>query len=153
MLKGYTNYYFFVTNYGELVSFVRWVLWFSLAKLLSAKYSTSIAKLVKKYGLDFKGKDKIGFFKSKYHNDPLRFNNKHPSHLISLNVLSKSIANLYNLVCSKCGSKHRVEKHHIRELKDLNPKLHPLDALMAGIKRKQIPLCRKCHMERHRKVS
>jgi len=118
--------------------------------LLSAKYSTSIAKLVKKYGLDFKGNDKIAFFKPKYHNAPLKFTKKNPSHLISLNVISKSIANLYNLVCSNCGSNYRVEKHHIRRLKDLNPKLHPLDSLMAGIKRKQIPLCRKCHMEKHR---
>jgi len=94
ILRGYINYYYYVTNYGKTVSFVRWVLWFSLAKLLSAKYSKSVAKIVKIYGLDFKGKDKIGFFKPKYHNLPLKFNNKQPSNpAISLNTLSKSIAN------------------------------------------------------------
>lgn len=53
-----------------------------------------------------------------------------------------------------CGSEYRVEMHHVRFLKDLNPNLkNALDKLMASRKRKQIPLCRECHMEKHRKLN
>lgn len=39
--------------------------------------------------------------------------------------------------------------HHIRQLKDLNPKLSKIDALMAANRRKQIPVCRTCHLDIH----
>jgi len=71
-------------------------------------------------------------------------------HIITLyNKNLKSIARLENLMCKSCGSDYKVEMHHIRALKDLNPKLKSIDKIMASIKRKQIPLCRECHMKLH----
>jgi hypothetical protein len=43
--------------------------------------------------------------------------------------------------------------HHIRQLKDLNPKLKKLDALMASKRRKQIAVCRSCHQEYHKNIA
>jgi len=40
--------------------------------------------------------------------------------------------------------------HHVRLLSDLNPKLSEIDKIMAKRRRKQIPLCRKCHLEHHK---
>jgi hypothetical protein len=51
--------------------------------------------------------------------------------------------------CIKCGSTSDIEMHHVRHLKDLNPKLSAADAIMAKLKRKQIPVCRSCHMKIH----
>lgn len=51
--------------------------------------------------------------------------------------------------CRACGSTESVEMHHVRHLKDLNPKLSAMDAIMAKIKRKQIPLCAPCHRKVH----
>ena len=48
-----------------------------------------------------------------------------------------------------CESDYRVEMHHVKYLKDLNPKLNKVDELMAKRRRKQIPLCRKCHIVHH----
>lgn len=62
-----------------------------------------------------------------------------------------SVATLEDLSCSKCGSKYRVEMHHVRMMKDLNPKLSELDKMQAKLNRKQIPLCRECHMKHHHK--
>ena len=62
---------------------------------------------------------------------------------------NKSLATLDNLECNVCGSKTNVEMHHVRQLKDLNPKLDMMDKLMASRKRKQIPLCRICHVDKH----
>jgi hypothetical protein len=60
-----------------------------------------------------------------------------------------SLATLDNLVCLVCKSEYRVEMHHVRMMKDLSPKTKKLDALMAKANRKQIPLCRSCHMRYH----
>jgi len=39
--------------------------------------------------------------------------------------------------------------HHIREMKDIKHKTSTLDYLMAKRNRKQIPVCRDCHMKYH----
>ncbi|RKF57472.1 hypothetical protein OnM2_073005 [Erysiphe neolycopersici] len=56
----------------------------------------------------------------------------------SLYTQSLSAASLYGLACSACGSDYRVEMHHVRILKDLNPKLSKIDQLMVRRRRKQI---------------
>ena len=51
--------------------------------------------------------------------------------------------------CELCGSAHQVEVHHIRALKDLNPKgrKQPPEwaARMASRRRKTLVVCRACH--------
>ena len=59
-----------------------------------------------------------------------------------------SLANLENLNCSLCGSDYKIEIHHIREMKNIKHKTNTLD-LMAKRNRKQIPVCRDCHMKYH----
>lgn len=85
-----------------------------------------------------------------------------PSHKLTLKFLSKdtpvvkalygsvSLASLDSLKCSICDSEYKIEMHHIRHMKDLNPSLGLVDRLMIRQKRKQIPLCRECHMSYHR---
>lgn len=65
----------------------------------------------------------------------------------TLYTQSLSAPSLKNLVCSSGGSDYRVEMHHVR-IKDLNPKLRKIDQLMVKRPRKQIPLCRACHLTR-----
>jgi nicotine oxidoreductase len=60
-----------------------------------------------------------------------------------------SLANLEKLNCSLCGSDYKIEMHHIREMKDIKHKTNTLDYLMAKRNRKQIPVCRDCHMKYH----
>jgi len=64
---------------------------------------------------------------------------------------TKSITTLDNLICINCKSDYKVEMHHIRAMKDLNPKISYFDKLMVKAKRKQIALCRECHMKLHYK--
>jgi predicted HNH restriction endonuclease len=42
-----------------------------------------------------------------------------------------------------------IEMHHIKSIKTINPKLSKFDQLAARINRKQIPLCRGCHLKVH----
>jgi hypothetical protein len=52
--------------------------------------------------------------------------------------------------CANCGDNHNVEMHHVKHIKTLNKKLNAFDAQMARINRKQVPLCRKCHLRVHK---
>lgn len=60
-----------------------------------------------------------------------------------------SIATLNNLLCSNCSSDTQVEMHHIRMMRDVKKNKDSFSKLMIKVNRKQIPLCRKCHMKAH----
>ena len=150
VLRGITNYYRFVDNYNNLASLLNYVLKSSCAKLLASKYSLkSQAKVYKKFGNSLTGSDKISFIQAKYGIKPWAFRVNSTDHIQALYTRSISAASLQNLICCKCRSDYRVEMHHIRKIKDLNPKLNWIDSTMAKRNRKQIPLCRECHLEYH----
>lgn len=158
VLRGYLNYYKFTHNYGRLVSSLTWILKSSCAKLLAAKYSLgSESKVLDKYGPQLsvpkgvKGKNgekSVSFINPSYKLTLKFLTNNSP--IIKSLYGSKSIASLDGLECSVCGLDYRVEMHHVRHLKDLNPELSLVDKLMASRRRKQIALCRECHMKTHR---
>lgn len=117
---------------------------------MAAKFTLkSQAKVYKKFGPHLRSPTGVEFIKSNY-GITLKFNNSIKDNIYALFVKEKSLSSLENLSCSNCGSKYRVEMHHIRALKDLKFKKDGIDKLMIKIKRKQIPLCRICHMEKHR---
>jgi nicotine oxidoreductase len=168
IIRGYENYYSFVHNKGPALGWVYFVLWDSALRTIAHKLSLKRrAKVIKKYGKNihiteyikdqktgkhitketqlYKPNLKINVwdFKSK----PLDTN------LPSLTYNSSlSVASLDNLVCTVCESVYRVEMHHVRMMKDLSPKIKSLDALMVKANRKQIPLCRNCHVKYHKNV-
>lgn len=156
IIRGYANYYRFAANYGKLISFVRWVTFFSCARTLAAKENISVAKITGKYGINLgDGMKQTALIKPQYTNysGAQRFlvNKMEPSEYIAaLYARGKSMANLFSLSCSACGSTHKVEMPHARGVGDLNPAARPMDKLLAKANRKQIPLCRVCHMEAHR---
>lgn len=151
VLRGYLNYYSFVYNYAKMSGWIYMNLKSSCAKLLSAKFTLKSQNAVYKlYGKDLKGRDKIGFAKISYKIKPWDFKTSNTKDYIKTLFTDRiSIATFDNLICSLCGSSHRVEMHHIRQMKDLNPKLSKIDAMMAARRRKQIPVCRDCHMRIH----
>jgi len=122
--------------------------------LLAAKFSTnSQTKIFEEYGKDLKGKDKHGFCRIVLGINPAAFNVKTDDVHLRVNAKSISKASLEGLSCAACGSDYRVDMHHVRMMKDLNPKANPVDKIMAKRNRKQIPLCRECHMNHHRNKS
>jgi len=159
VFRGYLNYYKFAHNYPRVASRIGHILKQSCAKLLATKLSLGTMSIVH---------SKFGPNLAISHPDPKNPNRRKeysflvPSYQITLKFLTNStpiIKALYgsvskstldNLECKKCGSDYRVEMHHVRHMKDLNPKLSSLDKLMVRANRKQIPLCRDCHMKYHR---
>jgi hypothetical protein len=52
--------------------------------------------------------------------------------------------------CANCGSEKNIEMHHIKHIKTINVKLGSFDKLLARINRKQVSLCRPCHIAVHK---
>lgn len=150
VLRGYLNYFSFVHNYSRLGWYLYYILHSSCAKLLAAKYSMrSQRKVIRKFGKDLTYKEyklitpnkssssvrgkgispepvkmaaETSFYKPEtFPVNPWNFktSDKDPN----VNLYPLSIATLEKLSCTACGSNHRVEMHHIRMMKDLNPKL------------------------------
>jgi DNA-directed RNA polymerase subunit M/transcription elongation factor TFIIS len=150
VLRGYLNYYSFVMNYGKMAASLRDILFTSCAKLLAAKYKLkTVNKTINKFGPELKGNTNTEFLKPKLKLSPWDFKVGIKTHIMALYASGISAASLENLVCSSCGSDYRVEMHHVRMMKDLNPKLSHIDKIMVKKRRKQIPLCRECHMKHH----
>lgn len=162
IIRGYSNYYSFITNRGKVMSWLFYVLRDSAARTLSHKLSLGRrAKVYAKFGMmltikyrkENKSNSKpkiIQLFKPSLKIEAWNFLIDKVNHDIAqFYANTKSLANLDNLKCSICYSNYRVEMHHIRMMKNLSPKTKSLDALMARANRKQMPLCRSCHMKYH----
>jgi len=150
VLRGYLNFYSFVHNYGRLTSYLTFRLKQSCAKLLATKFSLgTTAKVYSKLGRNLAGPNQKGFLNPSY-KISLKFKTN-VSTLVGALFQVKTNATFDNLSCKICGSTYRVEFHHIRAMKDLNPKRARRAELMVKMNRKQIPLCRKCHMLKHHK--
>jgi group II intron reverse transcriptase/maturase len=145
VFRGYLNYYSFVHNYSRLVSLLNFILKQSAAKLLAAKYKLGTqAKVFKKFGPRLSSPNKIEFIKPSYISNYLNFkvkniNNKTLENIQGLYVTSKSLAILHQMSCLSCGSNYRIEKHPVRKMSDLNPKINLIDRLMVKAHRKQTP--------------
>lgn len=158
VLRGYANYYSFVHNYGRMIATIEYWLRSSCAKLLAAKFSLgTIAQVLKKFGKELKTKEGYIFEKPSYKITG-KFQTKfNPNGVISAlysykaDMGSSSEGKEINKsTCTLCGSDFRIEMHHIRALRDLKPNKSPVDKLMSKVKRKQIALCRTCHLKKHK---
>lgn len=166
ILRGYLNYYSFAHNKNKLSPWLYWIIRETVLRTLSRKLNLgSRAKVIKRFGTnvtitDLTKRDKDGkpqivaeLYKPEYRINCLNFKVKQLTEIPALYSRGISIASLDNLECKTCGSTYRVEMHHVKMMKDLNPKINDLDKLMVKANRKQIPLCRKCHMEHHKNNS
>lgn len=157
VLRGFLNYYSFVHNYARISAITYYILRTSCACLLAAKYKMRYkSKVYNKFGMNLTYKDPetkecTSFYRPSFKTEPMMFNIKADPVVKNMFVPNLSVASMIELSCSHCGSDHRVEIHHIRKLKNLNPKLSKIDQLIASARRKQIPLCRVCHINYHHK--
>lgn len=150
--RGLINYYSFVENRNRISSSIHYILKTSCVKLLAAKFKLETQnKVFTKFGSNLKGENRISFVDAVYGMDAWDFKVNSKEMIPTLYAETLSKASLSNLKCAVCDSDYRVEMHHVRMMKDLNPKLKKIDALMAKRNRKPIPLCRTCHLAYHHK--
>nr|ATI20527.1 hypothetical protein [Juglanconis juglandina] len=155
--NGFFNYYRFADNIGGMMK-VYWILKESLRKTLSRKFGVGKRELYGKYGKDLginysnsKGETQsINFSIPKPKKDPMNF----AIQLIPRDPLYAGIWKVRTIsslgtICASCGSEE-VEMHHLKHIRTLNVKLGKFDQMVAKINRKQVPLCRECHMKVHK---
>lgn len=63
--------------------------------------------------------------------------------------MSKTISS-QGAPCAICGSFEDVQMHHVRHLKDIAKSKSIVHKYMISIERKQIPICRKHHLDLHK---
>ena len=149
VLRGYLNYYSFVHNKGRLTSLLIWILKVSCAKLLATKFKLGTTrKVYLKFGINLTGPNGKGFIIPSY-KVTFKFSTS-ANPIVGSLYQEKTNSVFENLECAICGATYRVEFHHVRAMKDLNPKISFIDKLMVKANRKRIPLCRKCHMLKHK---
>lgn len=152
VIRGYTNYYSFTHNYPRVASSIEHILRTSCARLLAAKFKIhSVARVIAKYGMNLKGGDNVGLIKPSYKTQTWNFKTQPSDKIKAMYTPHLAPHPLSGLTCAKCGTDEHIEMHHVRLLSDLNPKLSEIDKLMAKRRRKQIPLCRACHLDHHKK--
>ncbi len=160
IIRGFLNYYSFVDNIKDFAK-ISYIVKENLCKTLIRKHKINRKILYYKYGKKISvirrnsiNIKKIWFYNPKLIKKPWNFlvselylNHRFdPFQAIKWKVCSKTN---FDFPCAACGS-DRTEMHHIKHIKTLNLKLNQFDSAMARVNRKQVPLCKPCHMKVHK---
>jgi len=166
--RGYMNYYCHAHNLQRMTK-VHWVMQKSLLMTLANKHRSSVIKMVRKYQSTIRtiyGPMKcIQLVIQREGKDPLvatfggiPFRRKKDGILTDnlilpvFNPRTELERRLRADTCEICGSRKKVEVHHVRKLADLKrkgrvPELYR--QVMAARKRKTLVLCEDCHTDLH----
>jgi len=158
ILAGYLNYFTFADNKSGL-ALIYSILKNSLKRTIAAKKKINVRAVTERYGpnvtlrilrrdgktvyLDFSppalSRTPHRFLGARIYQDPLSRTNWKIS---TIDAMGQD--------CANCGSDSRVEMHHLKHIKTINSKLDYFSQKMARINRKQVPLCRRCHLKVHK---
>ena len=166
--RGIANYYRRAVNLTSL-NRLRWVMGLSLAKTLASKLKISVAQVYRRYGTTIEteqGPRKVlKVEKVRPGRDPLvaywggiSLARDTRANLVDklppiLNGRTELVERLLADTCELCGSKVKVQVHHVRALKDLRQKGRAKPPawmeVMAARRRKTLAVCASCHVDIH----
>lgn len=155
--RGISNYYCFANNTGSMGR-IFYILKYSCVLTLASKLKLKTKKKVfKRFGKDLTIMNNEGKVLATMPNpslsNKLTFNVNTSNPFVRLEKLGRASfrsRDVLNSPCTICGTFDDVEMHHVRGIKDLskNPKDY-MKAIMSRMNRKQIPVCRPCHVRIH----
>jgi group II intron reverse transcriptase/maturase len=160
--RGIQNYYRFADNWGQL-NRIQYILHYSLAKTLARKYQISMTKVFKRFGkqmtIRVTGKDgkkdrEVGFYLN--HDWTKRRNafqdGRHPDIDLVRTAMQMRTRSKLGKPCCICGDGGQIAMHHVRHIRKLSHKriATGFTRILRAINRKQIPVCRECHVKIHR---
>lgn len=159
---GISTYYSFADNYGGLGR-IHYILKYSCILTLATKLKLYTARRVfKKYGKDIEIKDSKGKVLASFPNvslaKPKTFHTTKVTDLNPFNRLERlskakfRTKSALGRACLACGTLENIEMHHVRKIRDSSRAIKKdyLTSMMSRMNRKQIPLCRPCHIKYHR---
>lgn len=151
ILRGLRNYYAPADNLGTSMNRINYILKYSCAHTLAAKHRTRISTQLRRK--DSKS-IKVLLDDRSCKLDPWDFRDKKVDE-ISFSQIFTSFASRTQILssdhCVVCNSKSNLEMHHVRALRKggVNLKDNYMLAMMQRMNRKQICVCRECHMKIH----
>lgn len=161
--RGILQYYKLANNYGRVAARVHFILKYSCALTIASKMKlTTLRRVFNKYGKNLNIKNESGKIIIKYPTVDYR----RPKKLSIAPILDYSSLEAYidrydrrvqrgrkdlNGPCVLCDSNQEIEIHHVRKLSKTKSKDY-LSSMMSRMNRKQIPVCKKCHIKIHQGV-
>jgi hypothetical protein len=157
--RGIQNYYRFTDNFSQL-SQIQYILKFSLAKTLAAKYKCSVRQVFKRFGKtpsvtvtaeDGKRDRPIAFY---FNSDWTKQRNGFQIGHATVDLLRWSLKmrtrSKLGKPCCICKTREQVEMHHVRHIRKTGGK-KPVgfNTILQALNRKQIPVCTTCHQKIH----
>ncbi|MCE7651036.1 reverse transcriptase/maturase family protein [Vibrio fluvialis] len=159
--RGYLNYYSFVDNRSNLRR-IQYILQYGCAKTLAEKHRSSVRKIFKKHGFTLKievRNDKnevIRVTQFPYHRSLIRQPNNFLITDKTVNEGGRAFLHFklrtrskLDSPCCICGETENIEMHHVRSIRKIGEKVKGFTKVMRALNRKQIPVCRACHVKIH----
>ena len=156
--RGILNYYSLANNYGRLAARVHFILKYSCVLTLASKMKLKTKKKVfKKYGKDLeilndKGKI-IASYPTVSYKRPRKFRDSvkrfEEDFIEKIDTRVNRGRKDLKGPCVVCGSSENIEIHHVRSLRKRPRKGNFLEDMMSKMNRKQVPLCKPCHLQVH----
>lgn len=158
IMRGIGNYYSFCNNPSEL-AYIAYLMKVSLIQTLAGKHQTRCCKILKKYGKTITvpradGKKTVRYSPiESFKRDPMNFKTTLIKRDTATDILSwayRSKSWLKDYGCAICGThQDKIQVHHVKHIRKSDIKYSGFDKVMGYINRKQIPVCRKCHLDIH----
>jgi group II intron reverse transcriptase/maturase len=166
--RGLLMFYSFVDNFSQLGR-IQYILQYSCAMTLAHKHRSSVRKIMCKYGYNQRKTLSVTVEKRNGESRDILFW-KLPSlrrlprsvtlrgtrvigdpHTLALTSILKVSKSKLFADCCLCGSPD-VEMHHVRHIRKMGEtnNVTGFTKLMALVNRKQVPVCRDCHVKIHR---
>ncbi len=150
--RGIENYYSGCTNLEKL-QYIHYLMRFSCAMTLAHRHRSSSKKMFAKHGktLTIKEGDKSVSFpvRKEWSYKNRKWLNKRtlidPFKIYANRVTRSSLKRK----CLVCESKDTIEMHHVRHVRKEGVRYGGFRKEMSLLNRKQVPLCRNCHMKVH----
>ena len=158
--RGILQYYKLANNYGRVAARVHYILKYSCALTIASKMKlNTLQRVFNKYGKNLNIKNEAGEIITNYPTVDYRRPKKFTiAPILDYSSLETYIDQYDNRVqrgrkdlkgpCILCGSNQNIEIHHLRKLSKAKHKDY-LSTMMSRMNRKQVPVCKKCHIKIH----
>lgn len=152
VFNGLKNYFRFIDNYSSMAFTIQYILITSCAKLLAAKLKLKTTRAVyKKFGKGLNRRSPKFLWSPSYSKSRIRFIvNKHSTDCLYTLYIKKFVNSDLLGPCVRCNSLENIEIHHVKHVKNIKKGLRPLVKDYPIINRKQVPLCKACHLKVHK---
>jgi hypothetical protein len=152
--RGLQQYYRPSDNWDRMER-IQYILFYSLAKTIGMKRKLKKTKVIRQGQIQTTVRTKAGektitFYKNvDWKINRAAFSETEEIDLVRMGYKLRTRSKL-GMPCVICGSSNGVEMHHVRHIKRMEDrKTRGFTRLMGILNRKQLPVCRQCHLHIH----